>query len=437
MLINIIAPQAEFILLFGHASVDSGLSIYVIFTGSLNTVWHLFAIYINQVSLQNKTVPTRFSIYNSCNLPLTDIHFRILHIPGETSDHIGVWLPASGILIAADNFCKSFPNLYAIRGTAPRDVTDWIRSLDKMIELRPRWLISGHYKPIEGEEEVRAILTDYRCAIQYVHDQTVRHINKGTHPDEIAKTVRLHDDFKDNPYLWQVYGTVPWSAKGIYDMYMGWFSGYAVDLNPLTPAERARKMVELVGEDRLLSTAESALKSHEYQWALELASHVFVADASNGRAVSMRRAALKKITGRMTSGNGRHFLMSTILDDSGLLPKLQAKQLYANMPAPAILARIRYRVNAETVPIGEDIRGCFNFTDTSSTICLRLYRSVIIQLPSEVEEWNFKVYLKETTFIDLLNNFYNRRVFDTIHQDILIKGDSSKLQKFFSYIDVD
>ena len=38
------------------------------------------------------------------------------HCPGETPDQIVVWLPEKKVLIAADNYYKSFPNLYAIRG---------------------------------------------------------------------------------------------------------------------------------------------------------------------------------------------------------------------------------------------------------------------------------------------------------------------------------
>ncbi len=61
---------------------------------------------------------------------IVGIKLTILHLPGETNDHLGVWLPEKKVFLAADNIYKAFPNLYAIRGTVPRDVTEWIASLE-------------------------------------------------------------------------------------------------------------------------------------------------------------------------------------------------------------------------------------------------------------------------------------------------------------------
>ena len=41
------------------------------------------------------------------------------------------------------------------------------------------YLLPGHTKPIVGKEEINSVLTIYRDAIQYIHDQTVRVMNKG------------------------------------------------------------------------------------------------------------------------------------------------------------------------------------------------------------------------------------------------------------------
>ena len=68
-------------------------------------------------------------------------------------------------------------------------------------------------------------LTDYRDAVQYVHDQTVRYINKGLHPEEIVRLVHLPKQLAQKPYLLERYGTVRWSIKGLFSGYMGWFSG--------------------------------------------------------------------------------------------------------------------------------------------------------------------------------------------------------------------
>ena len=73
-----------------------------------------------------------------------------------------------------------FPCLrYAIRGTQHRDSLQWVAALDLMRGLGAELLVPAHTQPLEGEQEIRDVLTAYRDAIQFVHDQTVRLMNKG------------------------------------------------------------------------------------------------------------------------------------------------------------------------------------------------------------------------------------------------------------------
>ena len=78
----------------------------------------------------------------------------VMHFaPGETHDHLLIWLPERKTLFAADNIYRAFPNLYAIRGVPPRPIRGWIDSLDHMRRLdpAPERLILGHGDPVEGQ----------------------------------------------------------------------------------------------------------------------------------------------------------------------------------------------------------------------------------------------------------------------------------------------
>ena len=102
-----------------------------------------------------------------------------------------------------------------------------------------------------------------RDAIQFVHDQTVRLMNKGLAPREIAARVKLPPHLATHPYLIEYYGTVEWSGTGcrdsagftgkpcpvraVYHGYLGWFSGRPAELHPLPVAEEARLLVQLAG----------------------------------------------------------------------------------------------------------------------------------------------------------------------------------------------
>ena len=115
------------------------------------------------------------------------IELVLYHAPGETPDQIIVHWPEKDVLFPADNIYRAFPNLYAIRGTASRDTLLWVQAVDLMRKLKPKILVPQHTRPIEGSQEIQEILTAYRDAIQLVHDQTVRYMNKGLYPDEITR----------------------------------------------------------------------------------------------------------------------------------------------------------------------------------------------------------------------------------------------------------
>lgn len=48
-----------------------------------------------------------------------------------------------------------------------------------MRTLEPEFIVPQHTRPLEGRDVIMSTLTAYRDAIQIVHDQTVRYMNKG------------------------------------------------------------------------------------------------------------------------------------------------------------------------------------------------------------------------------------------------------------------
>ena len=112
---------------------------------------------------------------------------------------------------------------YAIRGTMHRDTLQWVAALDLMLDLKPDLMVPQHTRPLSGEEKIQETMTAYRDAIQFVHDQTVRFMNKGLSGRETAEVVRLPDHLASRPYLTEYYGTVEWSVKAVYHGYLGWF----------------------------------------------------------------------------------------------------------------------------------------------------------------------------------------------------------------------
>lgn len=126
---------------------------------------------------------------------------RLLHAPGETDDQIVVHLPEKRLLCAADNIYKAFPNLYAIRGTPTRDAKQWANSLELMKRCGAEYLVPSHTQPLVGQTIIAETFDAYRDAVLFVHDQTVRLMNKGYFVDDIVPVVTLPQHLKEHPYL--------------------------------------------------------------------------------------------------------------------------------------------------------------------------------------------------------------------------------------------
>jgi alkyl sulfatase BDS1-like metallo-beta-lactamase superfamily hydrolase len=117
---------------------------------------------------------------------ISGVLLKLIHVPGETDDQICVYLPQKSLLCPADNIYKAFPNLYAIRGTPTRDALEWAHSLDIMKNLMADILVPSHTRPLHGRDTIAETFDAYRDGILFVHDQTVRLMNKGYFIDDIV-----------------------------------------------------------------------------------------------------------------------------------------------------------------------------------------------------------------------------------------------------------
>ncbi|TWU46611.1 alkyl/aryl-sulfatase [Rubripirellula reticaptiva] len=245
--------------------------------------------------------------------------------PGETDDAMFIWLPKEKVLLAGDNFYSSFPNLYAIRGTAYRDVLNWSESVGKMAALKPHVVVPGHTMPIQGQEAATTALTDYSEAIRSVYDQTVRGINAGKGPDQLAHEVKLPEHLKDKPYLIEFYGSVPHAVRAIYAGLLGWYDGNPTTLNPLEPKVKAQKIAKLAGGiNKLTEQMNAALANQDYQWALELSEHLkWLDDGDRKLARTVKIEALRELAAREYNAPNRNYYLSYANElESGQLSEL-------------------------------------------------------------------------------------------------------------------
>jgi alkyl sulfatase BDS1-like metallo-beta-lactamase superfamily hydrolase len=252
---------------------------------------------------------------DTMEVEIAGIRFQLIHAPGETPDQIMVWLPDEKVLLPGDNIYWTFPNLYTIRGTAFRSLAKWYRSLDEMRDMRPEYLVPSHTHPVAGAEKIQRYLTDYRDAIQFVHDQAIRGINMGMTPDELAEKIELPPHLAGAPYLQPFYGKVSWSVRSMFSGNLGWFDGDAATLQPLGRKEEADLMVRIAGgKEALVDRTREALENGEYQAALQLSGHLLRLGDENPAAEEIRVKALLALAERDENPNARHYYLTEALE---------------------------------------------------------------------------------------------------------------------------
>ncbi len=254
--------------------------------------------------------PTHYLSEDRQRVRTGGIEIDLVAATGEAYDELYVWYPKERVVFAGDNFYKSWPNLYAIRGTPYRDVLAWINSLSLMINEKPKHLVGGHTRPILGEEQTTITLTNYRDAIRSIFDQTIAGMNRGLTPDELVEIVKLPEKYSQLDYLREYYGNIEWGVRAIFSGYLGWFDGNPSSLFPLSPEEEAKEIVKLAGgTDVLLSKARSSLLKNP-QWTAQLCDYLLALGYADDDVRHLKADALELIGGELLTATGRNYYFS-------------------------------------------------------------------------------------------------------------------------------
>lgn len=242
-------------------------------------------------------------------LKVGDLTFKLIATPGETPDHLTVWVPELKAAFIGDNFYGSFPNLYTLRGTEQRKALDYVDSLNKVMALGPEIVFPSHGEPIVGADKIRAALTQYRDAILYVHDATVKGMNEGKDVFTLMKTIKLPPEL----YVGEAYGQVAWSVRGIYEGYAGWFDGDAATMYPVSPSEAQAELAKLAGGAAPIAARAAALNADgQPALALRLTSAALAAEPANAAALAARRDALTRLLAQSGNSNESGWLRAAL-----------------------------------------------------------------------------------------------------------------------------
>ena len=234
--------------------------------------------------------------------------------PGtEAPAAMNIHFPAARALCVADNVARSMHNILTPRGALVRDPRIWAHYLDEAIELfgaDAEVLFSGHHWACWGQEQITDLLEKQRDLYAYLHDQTLRLLNKGYTGPEIAEEIELPPSLAGEWHCREFYGSVSHNTKAIYQRYMGWFDGNPAHLWEHPPVERARRYVELMGgAEAVLEKARRCFEEGDYRWVAEVVNHVVFAEPGNETARELQAEALERLGHGAENATWRNFFL--------------------------------------------------------------------------------------------------------------------------------
>ncbi len=237
--------------------------------------------------------------------------------PGtEAPAEMNVLFPDRAALCMAENATHTFHNLLTLRGALVRDPRIWARYLTEAIDRfgdRLDVVFASHHWPTWGRERALRYLGEQRDLYAYVHDQTLRMLNKGMVGAEIAEAMQLPPALERAWHTRGYYGSVSHNVKAIYQRYMGWYDGNPAHLWEHVPEARAQRYVAAMGgADAVVALARTAFGEGDFRWAAELLNHVLFADVSQAGAAALQADTFEQLGFGAENGTWRSaFLAGT------------------------------------------------------------------------------------------------------------------------------
>ena len=220
--------------------------------------------------------------------------------PGtEAPAEMNVLFPDHSALCMAENTTHVLHNVLTIRGAVVRDARVWAAYISESIDRfgqRMDVVFASHHWPTWGRERAIEYLSLQRDLYAYLHDQTLRLLNRGLVGSEIAEVMQLPPALEQAWHARGYYGSVSHNVKAIYQRYMGWYDGNPAHLWEHPPAEKAQRYVAAMGgAEAVLARAHEAMTAGDFRWAVEILNHLIFAEPALESAHALQADAFEQL----------------------------------------------------------------------------------------------------------------------------------------------
>ncbi|WP_341795954.1 MULTISPECIES: alkyl sulfatase dimerization domain-containing protein [unclassified Pseudomonas] len=389
--------------------------------------------------------PTRLieKPFETLRIDGVDIEFQLT--PGtEAPAEMNLWFPRFKALCMAENASHVQHNVLTLRGAQVRDAKVWAHYLDQSLlryGQQAEVVFAQHHWPTWGGAQIREYLADQRDMYAFIDSQTLRLINRGLGPTEIAaELTSLPPRLASKWYSRDYYGSLSHNVRAVYQRYMGFYDGNPATLNPLPPSEAGTHYVKaLGGAERVLTLAREAYGSGDYRWVAELTRHLVFAQPDNSAARELQADALEQLGYQSENATWRNAYLTGAQElRNGVAPAASkggsADDLVRALTPTLFFDYLGVRVDAAKAA-EQDLTINWHFTDLNEDYALTLRNGVLThrdltrhgQADVEVNMSKAtldRIALKQTGFLK-----------EATLGDINISGERMKFMRFMAGLD--
>lgn len=376
-------------------------------------------------------------------LQLDGVDFVFHNVPGaECPAELTFSVPSRKLYDGAENLAQTMHNLLPVRGAKVRDALRWSNYMDQALEQvqDADIYIGSHNWPVWGRANIQKLITMHRDVYKFTHDQTVRLINAGFTPREIADTVKLPRSLSEYFGARGYYGDLRHNVKAVYQFYMGAYDGNPANLNPLPPQQSAMRYLELLGgADKAVAAAQIAYEKGDYRWAAELLNHAVFGDPSNQSAKELLAKTYEQMGYMAEASTWRNSYLTGAQElRNGPPAKGTSKAMLIEMllqtPIERFLEAMAAGLNGPDAE-GKDFKVNLVLTDLRETYVLWIENAVLhFKRAEAASDANATLTLTKDIFVKMVAG--TAGVKDTLlSDDLQVTGSKIDLVRFFGLID--
>ena len=371
------------------------------------------------------------------------VNFVFYNVPGAGCPaEMTFSIPEKKLYDGAENMSQQMHNLLPVRGAKVRDALRWSNYMEQALEQTKgaEIYMASHNWPVWGNANIQKLITMHRDVYKYTHDQTVRLINAGHTPREIADMVQLPKSLSGYFGARGYYGDLRHNVKAVYQFYLGAYDGNPANLNPLPPQESAKRYLELMGgSDKAVSAAQTAFDKGEYRWAAELLNQAVFGDPKNTAAKELLAKTYDQMGYMAEAATWRNSYLTAAHELRNGPPtkgvsKATLMQMLLQIPMERFLEAMAAGLNGPEAE-GKDLKVNLVLTDLKESYVLWIENSVLhFKRAEPAANANATLTLTKTIFVKMIAG--TAGVKDTLlSDDLKIGGSKIDLVRFFGLIE--